>query len=498
MCHFCVWKSSFFSFSSGLELYDNVGSFIFLCLHFVYVCIFCFFPHVEKNSRGLSYLTSDLLVQIVRLSQNIPSPESKLNSSSSDNHIQDPDNDPDSTSIDLTRWLPSNHPGYELFPNGFPTMDDLINNVKQVATKPLDCVRLRETQKKLQPYLTEASREWWENTLSTLEREDDDSCQTCRHLRQQQMSTCVSRTDDDETKKTKSQLNRQATKDLLLHLQEVMSEEQGSSISSTIHQRYPRSVLFPPSRYRWSNGSYVDTKMDSVGEFDEHDLSVLEGLANLCEPRESHFVGMSTKSISNRCGDKNPRPRELKVGTIVVVRCDNNDKSGLPFYVGEVLSFPDLTDYDFDNSPDTQIVICEYGHPPRKKKKDTDTDPGDIPWMAIFRGTENVKGVMKQRDEYRTEASNKPTTSAYKPLHRTIWMTSIAEFDTADKMLLKSSNNKSTGHRKLQKWVKKVLHNNPRVDWTLPDPKPRGDDVSKNHKRGRSTGDVPQRKRRKQ
>ena len=53
------------------------------------------------------------------------------------------------------QWFPLNHPGFQLFPDGFPDVREV--RVNKVSTKPLDIEALRVTQERLQPYLTQAA-----------------------------------------------------------------------------------------------------------------------------------------------------------------------------------------------------------------------------------------------------------------------------------------------------------------------------------------------------
>ena len=112
---------------------------------------------------------------------------------------------------------------------------------------------------------------------------------------------------------------------------------------------------------------------------------------------------------------------------------------------------------------DSQITICEYGYP---QAAVGGRDPAAVTWQAIFRGKEVVNGCLTERDEFRLDAGSKPTSRAYKPLTRTIWHSSVAEYDIPEKMLTKRSSKKGTAHRKLQSWVKQVLNLNPRVVWS--------------------------------
>lgn len=376
---------------------------------------------------------------------------SKSTSSSKSNSD---DESSDLFSSSTLHWLPANHPGYVLFPNGFPDLDKV--SVKQVAVKPLDFPRLRDTQKKLQRYLTESPQLWWDATLTRLEQQDKDECQTCKHYRVQQKESCKLRTDNDETTKKKSKLRYEADKAFLQHLQ----DSEGS------HRDYPKSILFPPSRFRWSNGAYQDLKQDTV-ELDDKEKQLVATLLEQRREQETHYVGMTKMTLANRSTEaKYSRPSHLKPGQIVVVRSAEPEK--LPFYVGEVVSPPRYNNHDdnaeFDECGEGLVDICEYGCP----EKDMPNDPSKIKWRATFKGTESVRGEMKTRDEFRLHYNSKPSTIAMKPLVRTIFISCIAEFDEPDRMLTKPSSTKSTASRKLQDWVKTVLNDNPRVNWTRP------------------------------
>ena len=195
------------------------------------------------------------------------------------------------TVASLDEWFPRNHPGYELFPDGFPSLELL--RVNKVSTKPLDVANLRETQLKLQPYLTEFGKTWWDTTLGNIEKEDESSCATCRDLRLKQKSACPSKTDDDDTKKTKSALLNRANKELAEHLRDEADR----------HPEYPKSILFPPSRFSWVNGRYVDNKEDTV-VLDEFETELVSVLAGQREETENHFVGVT--AAINRVSGKNP------------------------------------------------------------------------------------------------------------------------------------------------------------------------------------------------
>ena len=378
---------------------------------------------------------------------------------------------------DVLHWLPSNHPGFELFPDGFPDLKKTF--VKQVATKPLDFDRLRETQRKLHRYLpTQSVRDWWESTLTKLECQDKDVCLTCRKLRLQQMENCILRTDSDETKSMKSKLVRAADKELLRHLQDSESSE---------HRDYSRTVLFPPARFRWSNGVYEDLQKDIV-ELDDDGAKLVNTLTQQRQEQETHFVDMTKKSLSNRSLEStHSRPQKLEKGHIVVVR---SDKPEIPFYVGEVVSPPRFDNdcdsdklHSFDDCGDGEIEICEYGCENVLEELQR-TDISNIKWRATFRGTEKKQGRMITHDEFRLQYDSKPSTKAMKPLVRTIFLSCIAEFDTPDRMLTRPSNKRTTAYRRLQDWVKTVLHHNPRVSWTRPT------DSGKKRKRRNSPPDV--------
>ena len=367
----------------------------------------------------------------------------------------------DSLGPSILHWLPTNHPGYELFPNGFPDLDK--TPIKQVAVKPLDYPRLRDTQKKLQRNLTnQSARDWWDTTLTQLAKEDAEECETCRGLRLQQSESCVLRTDSDETKSLKSKNRYHADKAFLLHLQ-------SSDPRTHQHRDYPKTILFPPTRFRWSNGSYEDMRKEEI-VLDSEGQKLVDTLWQQRQEQETHYVGMTKSSFANRSTEaKHSRPKKLQKGHIVIVR---SDKPEMPFYVGEVISSPryneddDNDNEDFDNCGDGEIDICEYGCPADVEIQSK--DPSDINWRATFKGTEMVQNKLTERDEYRLNYNAKPSTQAFKPLVRTVTITSIAEFDEPDRMLTKPSTKKSTASRKLQAWVKTVLHNNPRVNWTRP------------------------------
>ena len=352
-------------------------------------------------------------------------------------------------------FLPANHPGYELFPNGFPDLDKI--NVKRVATKPLDVQRLRDKQKKLQPFLTsQASKDWWDQTLNSLEDEDNSSCTTCREFRLQQLNSCEKKTDNDETKKRKRQSLQAANKGLLLHLQ---------TSDNSQHRPYSRSILFPPSRFKWSNGSYEDLKEDTV-TLDVEEKTLVDDLAQQRQEQETHFVGPSKSKTSlgnrSRHGEKNPRPECIEPGHIVIVRSEC--EMGLPVFVGEVMSCPSRV--VFDQAPgELEIEICEYGNGSGNLDK---IDLGQIKWQATFRGTEkDHRGTLTTRDEFRVNATCTPSTKAMKPLLKRVPMSSIAEYDTPDRMLTKPSGKNTKGTRRLRTWVLSVLHENPRVNWNM-------------------------------
>lgn len=349
------------------------------------------------------------------------------------------------------QWFPSNHPGFELFPDGFPDVCEV--RVNKVSTKPLDIAGLRETQKRLQPYLTQAAKTWWETTLLKLEEQDGNSCATCRRLREEQNNCCASKKDDDETRKEKRRRKYHVDKEFLEHLQD--------STFSVEHQEYPRSSLFPPSRFHWVNGGYVDLKEGPIVLNDE-EMELRNNLHDQRQESETHFVGVSAKV--NRAGTKNPRPPDIEPGHIVVVRSEDSE---CPFYVGEVMSCSNQQVSFPGGVRDSKITICEYGYRQAAGGRgQRQSDPAAVTWQAIFRGKEMVNGCLTERDEFRLDAGSKPTSRSYKPLTRTIWHSSVAEYDIPEKMLTKRSSKKGTAHRKLQSWVKQVLNLNPRVVWS--------------------------------
>ena len=350
-----------------------------------------------------------------------------------------------------SQWFPCNHPGYELFPEGFPDVHQL--RVNKVSTKSLDFSKLRETKEKLKPYLTEAASTWWDTTLEQLDLQDRASCDTCRKLREEQRKNCASKKDDDATRKEKARLARQVDKEFLQHLQDESQSDK--------HPVYGSSSLLPPSRFSWIDGGYVDSKPQSV-QLTPDEATLVGTLHAHRQESEDHFVGITASA--NRSGSTNPRLATIQPGHIVIVRLDADKESGCPFYVGEVLSCDNTAEGNFE-SDDTELSICEYG---RRGGLDGQ-DPGDVRWQAIFRGSELVGGRQQERDEFKLDASSKPSTSSFRPLEKRIWMSMIAEFDTPQKMLTAPPRKKpANGSRKLQSWVKTVLHNNPRVNWEKP------------------------------
>ena len=350
-----------------------------------------------------------------------------------------------------SQWFPLNHPGYELFPSGFPDVHDL--RVNKVSTKALDTDHLQETREKLRPYLTEAAAKWWDTTLAGFRDREAASCQTCCTLREEQRKNCIVKKDDDATKKEKRRLANEAEKALLGHLQDEMAN----------HPAYPRSSLFPPSRFSWINGGYVDSQPESV-ELTQDEATLVEKVRGHRNESEDHFVGVTARA--NRSGGMYSRPSTISPGHIVIVNAD--EKSGYPFYVGEVLSCDNTEEGNFV-APDSKLRICEYGCPGGIK----DVDPGDVKWQAIFRGSELVRGDVVQRDEFKLQASSRPSSSAFLPLQREIWMSMVAEFDVPEKMLSAPPKRRTAnGARRLLAWVKTVLDHNPRVKWSKPPSQP--------------------------
>ena len=348
-----------------------------------------------------------------------------------------------------SHWFPSNHPGYELFPTGAPDVNDL--RVNKVSTKALDLDSLQETREKLKPYLTEAAGTWWDTTLARLRDREAASCETCSTLREEQKKNCITKKDDDPTKKEKRRRANEAEKAFLEHVQDETLLDN--------HPAYPRSSLFPPARFSWINGGYLDSQPESV-ELTQDEANLVGAVRGYRDECEDHFVGITARA--NRAGGKHARRTTIKPGDIVIVNAD--EKTGYPFYVGEVLSCDNTEEGNFD-APDSELQICEYGCPGGLKS----VDPADVKWQAIFRGLELVRGELVQRDEFKLQASSRPSKSVFHPLRREIWMSHVAEFDAPEKMLTAPPKRRAgTGSRKLQAWVKTVLHNNPRVRWEKP------------------------------
>ena len=89
-----------------------------------------------------------------------------------------------------------------------------------------------------------------------------------------------------------------------------------------------------------------------------------------------------------------------------------------------------------------------------------------VKWQANFRGVDKDG---QTKDEFHRDASCKPSSSAFEPLTRKVWMSAVAEYDTPENMLNHgSSNHRGPKGRTLKKWVLKVLSANDRIAWQLP------------------------------
>ena len=270
------------------------------------------------------------------------------------------------------------------------------------------------------------------------------------------MENCRSKHDAPEVAREKDRHQRQASQRLIQHLHEHS------------HEEYPKDILFPPAVYTWNkeNNSYDDNIEEKI-ELKESEQQLVEALGALREDTtETHFVGVT--GLSKRsAGSKNARPEKLEVGHVVVVRTEDDDphSSYLPFFVGEVLGVEDA-----EGNADSKVHICEYSSPTLVRTHRSDQpeevaliEVHKVRWQANFRGADSGR---QERDEFHRDASCKPSTNAYKPLQRTVWLSAVAEYDTQEKLLNQGSQ-RAKG-RSLKTWVLKVLSNNQRIKWQTP------------------------------
>lgn len=326
--------------------------------------------------------------------------------------------------------------------------------------KPLELDKLRDTHRKLRTYLTPTEDSWWTKTLDNIEEEDKHTCKVCTEIRTIQLANCRFKHDDPDTAREKARRQREADKRLLFHLQDHN------------HDCYPKDMLFPPSGYTWNSDtkSYDDDVEDTL-ELKEHERKLVEVLESLRQDStETHFVGvpgLCKRSSSDKDRLNNPRPPNIGIGHIVVVRSDDNDKhsSYLPFFVGEVLGFED----QLPEESESKVLICEYSCKQlveaHKAVRPQDVAPqiDKVRWQANFRGKDSGQ---LQRDEFHTTASCKPSNGNYTPLTRKFWISSVAEYDTPENLL--NHGGKRQKGRTLKSWVLKVLSSNPRINWKLP------------------------------
>jgi hypothetical protein len=251
-------------------------------------------------------------------------------------------------------------------------------------------------------------------------------------------------------------IKRKRRKEIDTALQEHLND------ASTFHTMYPEEFQFPPARFVWDGNGYNDTALQLL-TFNDDERTLQEELnAEKAEGIDIHYVGALRTSIAHQ------PPLEIEVVHIILCKANADaklDGKVLPWFLAEVMGKL-INEEGLD-----MLNVCEYGTGVKGKHIPMLGDavnPAKVRWQATFRGAELINGEMKERDEYRPNATSPHTIASskeYQPVCSHVEASTVIWWNVRDKMLKKPE--KKRKGQEVRKAVVISTSANQRVPWNM-------------------------------
>ena len=353
------------------------------------------------------------------------------------------------------KWMPFNTDGYIMFPNTFP---DIFSGILQVPPTPIDTKDIRSiTMKQFKEYFTPAQEAWWSTTLASIEMVQDAQCRTCVSYRNLMKENSSHKGDAKQIATDKGRIRSNAYKDMGAHLVQVTNAGL-IDLQSSGHNWYPSPVL--QQQFQYINGGYVEIRKAHGQELQTAPAKELFERLDFLEQEgvPCHWIGphSSTRGPTDRDAKRNWAG--FDEDKVIIFSRVQEQSDDIPWGVGlckEIKKDNEGTVKEFmvhlmDNEQSSRL-------------------PGSTFKLFYKQGTveqvaNNVPGLKRMYCGLTQQYGQ-----GFKPVLETCCSESACEWGRPRDIFKISKGNVVYIIRKS---ILKVLHDNPRVSWSHPEPLP--------------------------